>query len=317
MWIPDTWEVEVLVPLLEVVELDVLDVLEVLKVLDVLKVAEDVDVWTKRIGCTVYMTHGSSKKNHAHGEISNGVLKKVMTHAIFLIVHENPSGPRWYSRTLAEVLWKWQHNLRTLHPFTTDNQQPNLLHSWFTMWIPDTWEVEVLVPLLEVVELDVLEVLELDVPEVLEVVEDVDVWTKQMLVTWHACWSRVLRVFGYSLRNPWNMHSWLWESLEDLPVKSTEKYSLHIFKCYRNQWWNLAIAINMFEHICPMHLSGLVMSYAALTFSIDPQIHTKDNDTFFQVCPRGVQFKVAINIQIMFVSHYQEVQTLFVYKPAG
>ena len=63
----------------------------------------------------------------------------------------------------------------------------------------------------------------------------------------------------------------------------------------------------MFEHVCPTHLSGLVMSYAALTFSIDPQIHTKDNDTFFQVCPRGVQFEVAINIQIMFVSHYQEV----------
>ena len=43
------------------------------------------------------------------------------------------------------------------------------------MSIPGTCDVEVLVPLLEVVELDVLEVLELDVPEVLEVVEDVDV----------------------------------------------------------------------------------------------------------------------------------------------
>ena len=62
----------------------------------------------------------------------------------------------------------------------------------FNMSIPDTCDVEVLVPLLEVVELDVLEVLELDVPEVLEVVEDVDVWIKQkkaMLGTWHACWA--------------------------------------------------------------------------------------------------------------------------------
>jgi len=40
------------------------------------------------------------------------------------------------------------------------------------MSIPDTCDVEVLVPLLEVVELDVLEVLELDV---LKVVEDVHV----------------------------------------------------------------------------------------------------------------------------------------------
>ena len=43
------------------------------------------------------------------------------------------------------------------------------------MSIPDACDVEVLVPLLEVVALDALEVLELDVPEVLEVVEDVDV----------------------------------------------------------------------------------------------------------------------------------------------
>ena len=59
------------------------------------------------------------------------------------------------------------------------------------------------------------------------------------------------------------------------------------------------------------------MSFAALTFSIDPQIHRKDNDTFFQFCPRGVQFKVSTNIQIMFVSDCQEVQMLLVYKPAG
>ena len=43
--------------------------------------------------------------------ISNGVIQKeVITHVISLIVHQNPSDPRWYSRTLAGVLWKWQHN---------------------------------------------------------------------------------------------------------------------------------------------------------------------------------------------------------------
>ena len=52
-------------------------------------------------------------KINALGEICNGA-KKVITHAIFLIVHQKTSWSRWYSRTLAEVLWKWQkwrHNL--------------------------------------------------------------------------------------------------------------------------------------------------------------------------------------------------------------
>ena len=97
-------------------------------------------------------------------------------------------------------------------------------------------------------------------------------------------------------------------------LKSIEKDSLHKHTCFK--WWNLAIAINMFEHVCLMQVSWLVMSYAALTFSIDPQIDRKDNDTFFQFCPRGVQFKFSY-IQVMFVSDYQEVQRLLVYKPAG
>ena len=85
------------------------------------------------------------------------------------------------------------------------------LHSWFNMWIPDTWEVEVLVPLLEVVELEVLEVLELDVLEVLEVVEDVDVWRKGIR-TWDACCTHcagvlnvVFRYFGCERTSVWEM----------------------------------------------------------------------------------------------------------------
>ena len=77
-----------------------------------------------------------------------------------------------------------------------------------------------------------------------------------------------------------------WKIIHLKALKKT--HSTIIYTCFRKQWWNLAIAINMFEHVCPTHLSWLVMSYAALTFSMDPQIHRKDNDTFFQVCPRGV-----------------------------
>ena len=99
-----------------------------------------------------------------------------------------------------------------------------------------------------------------------------------MLGTWHACWARILTVVGYSWRNRENMNLWLWESLEDLQVKKhwkrliTQSYMLQVMK-----------SCNRYQH----------MYYAALAFSIDPQIDRKDNDTFFQFCPRGVQFKVS------------------------
>ena len=102
-----------------------------------------------------------------------------------------------------------------------------------------------------------------------------------MLGTWHACWARILTVVGYSWRNRENMNLWLWESLEDLQVKKhwkrliTQSYMLQVMK-----------SCNRYQH----------MYYAALAFSIDPQIDRKDNDTFFQFCPRGVQFKVSTYI---------------------
>ena len=198
------------------------------------------------------------------------------------------------------------------------------------MSIPDTCDVEVLVPLLEVVALDVLEVLELDVPEVLEVVEDVDVWTKRISFARHmTCllsivepgYSECLGTLGETIKTCIHDFEIAWKIF--LLYESIEKNAqLHMLQetvmksCNRYQHdWN---CLNMFV---PTHLSWLVMSYAALTFSIDPRIHRKDSDTFFQVCPPGVRFRVSINIiyiQIMFVSHYQEVQTAFVCnEPAG
>ena len=99
-------------------------------------------------------------------------------------------------------LWDWNGRSRHLRisisirvlnkslPFSTNKQQLNLLHSWFTIWIPDTWGLEALVPLREVVELDVLDVLEvLKVLDVLKVVEAVDVWTKGIGCTvYHDSW---------------------------------------------------------------------------------------------------------------------------------
>ena len=122
------------------------------------------------------------------------------------------------------------------------------------------------------------------------------------------------------------MHSSLWNSLEDLPAiwKHWSKRTIaHASGNSDEILQSLSTCLKLLEHVCPMHLSWLVMSYAALTFSIDPRIHRKDSDTFFQVCPPGVRFRVSINIiyiyiQIMFVSHCQEVQTAFVCnEPAG
>ena len=144
MWTPDTWEVEVL-------ELDVPEVLEVV---------EDVDVWTEGIGFAVYMTHGPSNENSCACRNKKWSNKKKSWLMPF------PCRPKMVQQDIGwSALEMTAQPLRTLLPFTTKNQQLKLLHSCFTMWTPDTWEVEVL---------------ELDVPEVLEVVEDVDVWTKRI-----------------------------------------------------------------------------------------------------------------------------------------
>ena len=160
MWTPDTWEVEVLVPLLVVVAFDVLEVLEVLDVPEVLEVVEDVDVWTEGIGFAVYMTHGPSNENSCACRNKKWSNKKKSWLMPF------PCRPKMVEQDIGwSALEMTAQPLRALLPFTTKNQQLKLLHSCFTMWTPDTWEVEVL---------------ELDVPEVLEVVEDVDVWTKRI-----------------------------------------------------------------------------------------------------------------------------------------
>ena len=116
------------------------------------------------------------------------------------------------------------------------------------------------------------------------------------------------------------MHSWLWDSLEDLPViwKHWKKRTIaHASGNSDEILQSLSTWLKLFEHVCSN--ASFLTSYVLCSSHVfvDPRIHRKDSDTFFQVCPPGVRFRISINIQIMFVSHYQEVQTLFVYKPAG